>query len=235
MLSDHLVLAGGGHTHALVLLRWAMNPKLKPAGMITLVNKASTTIYSGMFPGVIAGKYKIEEILIDLRKLALKAGVSFVMAEIEGINLKEKKLLLEGRPEIEYSLLSLNIGTKTNINPKLFFRGDRGLAVPIKPFSESIKFILAQDIHKDDSSAKPFVIIGAGFAGIEIAFSLRKRWPKRSILLKVKSGVKINKNLLINLKALNIKIIQKNPSILYPKLICTGNKSFDWIKIVVYL
>jgi len=36
MLTDHLVLAGGGHTHALVLLRWAMDPKLKPVGMITL-------------------------------------------------------------------------------------------------------------------------------------------------------------------------------------------------------
>ena len=57
--------------------------------------------------------------------------------------------------------------------------------VPIKPFSESYKFIVDQDIHKNDSSAKPFVIIGGGFAGIEIAFSLRKRWPKRSILLKV--------------------------------------------------
>ena len=89
-----------------------MNPKLKPAGMITLVNKESTTIYSGMFPGVVAGKYKIDEILIDLRKLASKAGVSSVTSEIEGINLKKKKLLLSGRPEIEYSLLSLNIGTK---------------------------------------------------------------------------------------------------------------------------
>ena len=29
---------------------------------------------------------------------------------------------------------------------------------------------------------------------------------------------------------MKIKIIQKNPSILYPKLICTGNESFDWIK-----
>ena len=95
-----------------------MNPKLKPAGMITLVNKASTTIYSGMFPGLVAGKYKIDEILIDLRNLASKAGVSFVLAEIEGIDLKEKKLLLAGRPEIEYSSLSLNIGTKTNLNSK---------------------------------------------------------------------------------------------------------------------
>ena len=67
-----------------------MNPNLKPAGMITLVNKASTTIYSGMFPGVVAGKYKIDEILIDLRSLASKAGVSFVMAEIEGLTLRKK-------------------------------------------------------------------------------------------------------------------------------------------------
>ena len=123
-----------------------MNPKLKPAGMITLVNKSSSTIYSGMFPGVVAGKYKIDEILIDLRNLASKAGVSFVMAEIEGINLKEKKLLLAGRPEIEYSLLSLNIGTKTNLNFKSLIAGDKDLAVPIKPFSESYKFIVDQDI-----------------------------------------------------------------------------------------
>jgi len=67
-----------------------MNPKLKPAGMITLVNQSSTTIYSGMFPGVIAGKYKIDEILIDLRNLASKAGVSFVMAKLRGLILRKK-------------------------------------------------------------------------------------------------------------------------------------------------
>ncbi len=230
MLSDHLVLAGGGHSHALVLLRWAMHPKLRPAGMITLVNKASTTIYSGMFPGVVAGKYKIDEILIDLRNLASKAGVSFVMAEIEGINLKDKKLLLAGRPEIEYSLLSLNIGTKTNLNFNSIISSDKNLAIPIKPFSESLSFIVDQDIYKDDSYAKPFVIIGAGFSGIEIAFSLRKRWPKRPIQLKVKRGRKLAKNLLNTLKALNIELIQKNSSVLYPSLICTGNQSFEWIK-----
>ena len=198
--------------------------------MITLVNKESTTIYSGMFPGVLAGKYKIDEILIDLRTLALKAGVSFVMAEIDGIEPKKKKLFLKGRPEIEYSSLSLNIGTKTNLNSKSLIRGNKDFAVTIKPFSESYKFIVDQDIYKDDSSAKPFVIVGGGFAGIEIAFSLRKRWPKRSILLKIKSGRKINKNILRCLNALNIKTTKKNLSILYPKLICTGNKSFNWIK-----
>ncbi len=207
-----------------------MNPKLKPAGMITLVNKSSSTIYSGMFPGVVAGKYKIDEILIDLRNLASKAGVSFVMAEIKGIDTKKKKLLLAGRPEIEYSLLSLNVGTKTNLNSKSLIRGDKDLAVPIKPFCESYKFIVGQDIHKYNPSAKPFLIIGGGFAGIEIAFSLRKRWPERSIMIKVKSQRKLSKNLLKKLTDLKIEIIEKDPSILYPKLICTGNKSLDWIK-----
>ncbi len=207
-----------------------MNPKLKPAGMITLVNKASTTIYSGMFPGVVAGKYKIDEILIDLRSLTSKAGISFVMAAIEGIDLNNKKLLLEGRPEIAYSSLSLNIGTKTNIESIHLIREHKGLAVPIKPFSESYKFIVNQDIHKDDPLAQPFVIFGGGFAGIEMAFSLRKRWSKRSILLKVKSGIKISKNLLKNLEALNIQVTEKNPSNSYPTLICTGNRPFEWIK-----
>ena len=139
MLSNHLVLAGGGHTHALVLLRWAMNSKLKPAGMITLVNQSSTTIYSGMFPGVVAGKYKIDEILIDLRNLALKASVSFVMGEIVGIKTKEKKLLLRDRPEIEYSSLSLNVGTKTNLNSYSSIRADKNLTVPIKFLSALIE------------------------------------------------------------------------------------------------
>jgi len=59
-LTNHLVLAGGGHTHALVLHRWAMSPHLKPKGMVTLVNRHSKNIYSGMFPGVISKKYKFD-------------------------------------------------------------------------------------------------------------------------------------------------------------------------------
>ena len=207
-----------------------MNPKLKPDGMITLVNQSSTTIYSGMFPGVVAGKYKFDEILIDVRNLASKAGVSFVKAEIEGIDLKKKKLLLARRPEIEYSLLSLNIGTTTNFTSKSSISSDKKLSVPIKPFSESLEFIIDQDIYKDDPSAKPFVIIGAGFAGIEIAFSLRNRWPKRPIQLKVKPSTKLTKNILRTIHDLHIEIIYDNPSALYPALICTGNKSFKWIQ-----
>ncbi len=206
-----------------------MNPQLKPDGMITLVNQGSTTIYSGMLPGVIAGKYKLEETLIDLRSLASKANVAFVQAQIQGINKNQKQLLLLGRPEIEYSLLSLDVGSETNVNAQSLFIENKELAIPIKPFFDALAWINSQDIYRNDSSTKPFIVIGAGFAGIEIAFALRKRWPKRCIQLHTKSRNKLGKKIIKNLEAFNIELKKNNEIIKYPALICTGNKQLEWL------
>ena len=74
-MSHHLVLAGGGHSHALVLRMWAMHPERRPAGLITLVNRSSTALYSGMVPGLAAGLYRQSDLAINLRTLADQAGV----------------------------------------------------------------------------------------------------------------------------------------------------------------
>ena len=63
-----------------------MYPNLRPKGLITLVTRNSTNIYSGMLPGVISGIYELDESLIDLRYLAYKAGIAFIAAEIIGIS-----------------------------------------------------------------------------------------------------------------------------------------------------
>ena len=83
-LQQHLILAGGGHSHALLLRRWAMEGH--PRGvLITLVSRASTALYSGMVPGLIAGLYGRRETAIDLRRLCDRAGVRFVRAEIGSV------------------------------------------------------------------------------------------------------------------------------------------------------
>ena len=64
-----LLLAGGGHSHALLLKRWAMQPRLRPDRLIVLINRCSTALYSGMVPGLIAGVYQRNELAIDLRQL----------------------------------------------------------------------------------------------------------------------------------------------------------------------
>ena len=90
-----LLLAGGGHSHALLLKRWAMRPERRPQQSITLVSRSSTGLYSGMLPGLIAGLYQRSELAIDLRQLCDRAGVAFVKAEITGLNSQQKVLELQ--------------------------------------------------------------------------------------------------------------------------------------------
>ena len=108
-----LLLAGGGHSHALLLRRWSMRPHKRPEGLITLVSRSSTALYSGMVPGLIAGLYQREQVEVDLRDLADQAGVALVIAEITGLDIAARHLQLRGRPDLPYDRLSLNLGAVT--------------------------------------------------------------------------------------------------------------------------
>jgi len=111
--SAQLLLAGGGHTHALVLRRWAMQPHRRPRARITLVSRHGSALYSGMVPGLVAGIYPRSACTINLRELCQRAGVSFVQAEIGGLDPEQQLVLLEGRPALPYDWLSLNLGAVT--------------------------------------------------------------------------------------------------------------------------
>jgi selenide,water dikinase len=77
-----LVLVGGGHTHALVLLALGKNPL--PGSRITLVSDVESAPYSGMLPGHVAGLYGAAEMHIDLPRLCRYAGADFVSAHVNG-------------------------------------------------------------------------------------------------------------------------------------------------------
>jgi len=113
-LRSHLVLAGGGHTHALLLRRWLMRPRLRPAHtLVTLVSRHSTAHYSGTLPALVAGLIAPEGCAIDLRRLCTLAGVSFLRAEIVGLDPLARELRLEGRPPLRFDRLSLDVGAVT--------------------------------------------------------------------------------------------------------------------------
>ncbi|MEY3735889.1 MAG: hypothetical protein RLZZ624_948, partial [Cyanobacteriota bacterium] len=113
---QHLVLAGGGHSHALLLSRWLMAPGSRPPGaMVSLVNRGSTALYSGMVPGLVAGHYDLGDCSINLRRLCDQAGVRFLQAEISGLDPGARELQLEGRPPLRYDRLSLDLGAVTDL------------------------------------------------------------------------------------------------------------------------
>ena len=96
-----LVLAGGGHSHALLLRRWILQPRLKPARTaVLLINRRSTALYSGLVPALVAGLLPEADGAIDLRELCRCAGVAFLQAEIIGLDAAAGTLVLEGRPPL---------------------------------------------------------------------------------------------------------------------------------------
>ncbi len=163
-LTRDLVLIGGGHTHALVLRRWGMDPL--PGVRLTLINPGPTAPYSGMLPGHIAGHYSREALDIDLVRLARFAGARLVTAAADGIDLEARTVSVPDRPEIGFDALSIDIGI-TSAMPTL--PGFRASGVPAKPLGP---FATAWDAYRDAAVPHRSPCSAAGSAGAEIAMAM---------------------------------------------------------------
>ncbi len=210
-----LLLAGGGHSHLLLLKRWAMRPERRPHQSITLINRCSTALYSGMVPGLIAGIYRRDELSIDLRQLCDRAGVAFVQAEITGLDPKQNLLHLRDRPELHFNWLSLDVGAVSRPS---------AAGIPIKPLEASLSFLESED----PSDPMPLRVIGAGAAGLEVVLALRRRWPKRELQLQQRRRQMdpFIKQLLLRA---NVALIDDESDHSGPSLLCTGSRGPAWL------
>ena len=226
-----LVLAGGGHSHALVLRRWAMQPSKRPSNLITLVSRTSTALYSGMVPGLIAGIYQRDQVAVDLRDLADQAGVALVVAEITGLDLQNQQLHLDQRPSLPYEHLSLNLGAETATNPAQNLE-----LVPIKPLEPALAFLADQDrqMGQQGLATSPFQVVGSGLAAVETVLALRQRWSMRPLVLRIRPGC-LQPILIKALEKAEIQIIgtsemdQTKQFQTTAGLLCTGSQAPHWL------
>ncbi|MEM1373120.1 MAG: selenide, water dikinase SelD [Pseudomonadota bacterium] len=163
-LTRDLVFIGGGHTHALVLHDWAMNPL--PGARVTVINPEPVAAYSGMLPGYIAGHYERDELDIDLVRLTRRAGARLVIGKADGIDREAKLIHVPGRAPIAYDLASLDVGITSTLRDLPGF-ADHGL--PAKPLS---KFATAWSAFRGKAGQADIVVIGAGVAGAEVAMAM---------------------------------------------------------------
>lgn len=159
-----VVLIGGGHAHALVLLKWGMRPL--PGARLTLINPGPTAPYSGMLPGFVAGHYQRDDLDIDLVKLARFAGARTILAAASGLDPQEQLVHVPGRAPIAYDLASLDVGITSEM-PKLTGFGDHG--VPAKPLGA---FAQSWDAFRHGSGPANVAVIGGGVAGAELILAM---------------------------------------------------------------
>ncbi len=170
-LTKDLVLIGGGHSHALVLRQWGMNPL--PGARLTLINPGPTAPYSGMLPGFVAGHYERDALDIDLVKLARFAGARLVLGAATGIDTTQQLVHVADRPPIAYDALAIDVGITSDM-PDLPGFADH--AVPAKPLGQ---FAARWHSYRKGIAPAHVAVIGGGVAGAELimamAFDLRRR------------------------------------------------------------
>ena len=170
-LTRDIVLIGGGHTHALVLRKWGMNPL--PGARLTLINPGPTAPYSGMLPGFVAGHYDRDALDIDLVRLARFAGARLVLGAADGIDLAARQVSVPGRAPISFDVCAIDIGITSDM-PDL--PGFSDFAVPAKPLGA---FASAWQKYLSGTGDASVAVIGGGVAGVELAlgmaFALRQR------------------------------------------------------------
>ena len=166
-LTQDLVLIGGGHTHALVLHKWAMDPL--PGARVTVINPGPTAPYSGMLPGYVAGHYTRDELNIDLVRLARKAGARLVIGYATGIDLEARRIQVTGAPDIGFDVAAVDVGI-TSAMPDLPGFSEHG--VPAKPLG---RFAERWSDYLKGAGPARVAVLGGGVAGAELVLAMAHR------------------------------------------------------------
>lgn len=163
-----LVLIGGGHAHALVLRMWGMDPL--PGTRLTVINPDPVAPYTGMLPGLIAGHYRRDELMIDLVRLARFAGARVILDRATGIDREKRLIHLAGRPPLPYDLAAIDVGITSDL-PSLPGATEHAVAAkPLGRYAEAWEAFVAAPPDRPR-----VVILGAGLGGVELALASAHR------------------------------------------------------------
>lgn len=170
-----LLLIGAGHAHVVTMRRWAQAGWRAPAGSM-LVSTEPYAWYSGMMPGLMAGRFEERDCRIDMRPLCGACGVELTIGSVCSLSAERREARLEDGRTLSGGIVSLNVGSA----PPLPHRHDASIAlVPAKPFP------LVIGAWKQWQTGRPgrVTVLGGGAAAFELAMALNASLPDTSLTL----------------------------------------------------
>lgn len=165
-----LLLAGAGHAHLVMFRRWLDIGYRPPAGSI-LVNPDTSAWYSGMMPGLLAGRYAVEECAIALAPWCQALSIELVEDSVVALDAASRVITLVKSGNLSYQCLSVNTGSRQPLPAQ----NDGSIdLVPAKPFAA---FYRSWQHWRQVASPRRLGILGGGAAAVELALALRKSLP----------------------------------------------------------
>ena len=180
-----IVLVGGGHAHALLLLQWALRPL--PGIDLQLVSPEPVSLYSGMLPGWLAGRWREEDLQIDLQPLCRAAGARLLVDEALALEPQARRLHLARGGTLPYDLLSINTGSTLNAPEHA------GAVLALRPLSSLVqRWPALLQAWRTGEGPQCIDMVGGGAAGVEVLLAvlarLRAMRPERCLQARLFSS-----------------------------------------------
>ena len=140
----------------------------------------ATLVGIAVIVGRLMTSYNQQDTKIKLGPLAEYAGVTFKQQSVVDITLgpDAKSVTLDDGQVVNFDVASFDIGSTTRGIQEV--PGVKTHAIPTRPISSLVDRIqqAEQTLGKDHTGMLKVVVIGAGAAGIELAFAMQARWNK---------------------------------------------------------
>lgn len=177
-MTTRIILAGAGHAHLSVMKN--LTDLISRGSAVTVVNAEAHHYYSGMGPGMLSGRYRPEDIRIDVKRLVEAQGATFVTDRVVSVHPDIRQVRLAGGDPIPYDLVSFNTGSGVVPPP-----GDgAGRVFPVKPIS-GLMDLREAIIRKLAEGSSRVTVVGGGAAGVEVAGNIQTLGDRRGADLRV--------------------------------------------------
>jgi selenide, water dikinase len=172
---QNLVLIGGGHSHAIALRLFGLNPVADVR--LTLISDTTYAAYSGMLPGHLGGFYTFDECHIDLNSLAKFARSELVIDRAIGLDLERNLVLCDRHSPIPFDYLSIDIGSTPSAIDIPGATTHTIAAKPVAQFLSSWQQFISSIDPESRQIDRPLTlgIVGGGAGGVELALTLQTR------------------------------------------------------------
>lgn len=175
-----LLLLGAGHAHVQVLARLAQH---RPADLdVTVLTPYPFQTYSGMVPGLVAGRYTSAQCQIPLEPLFKAAGARWVQGRVTALDAVAQTVQVaaaggnKGAPDhLPYHRLSIDTGAIIDRHQlETTMPGAAARALIVRPI-EAFAALWPQVLELAQKQAVSLAVIGAGAAGLELIFAAEQR------------------------------------------------------------
>ncbi|MBD2078002.1 NAD(P)/FAD-dependent oxidoreductase [Phormidium sp. FACHB-592] len=173
-----ICILGGGFGGLYTALRLSQLPWTKQEKLeIILVDRSDRFLFSPLLYELMTGELQTWEIAPPFEELLAGTGVRFHQGNVTGIDLSAKYVQLQEGHALPYDRLVVSLGGETPLD---LVAGSAEHALPFRSIADAYRLEeRLRQLEESEADKLRVAIVGAGYAGVELACKLADRLGSR--------------------------------------------------------